>query len=331
MLIVTVDANCQGEPTRYLREFSAGGRDLGPMMRRCLVVGRDEGGYDVVRESFSPTWGPSGARLLFTESGLGIRHISTTPEGRDRRPIELPPDANSVTFHPDGEQVVFLRAQSTGGVGRVGWAVWTQRVDGTQPQELGKLPAPSTLAGFGDWLTPEWSPDGRFVAVVADPWGNPSTTRGIWLMDASTGKLVRRLARNGVEPDWSPDGRRLVYRTDYGFTESDTAGFTGADLFVVSRNGGRPRRLVRTRRSAAFSPTYAPDGRTIAWARVVLSGSESSYDVDATASIMRIPTRGRARPRRVAPLPPPIVDAESMIFNEPTLAWQPRPALRPNP
>jgi hypothetical protein len=40
---------------------------------------------------------------------------------------------------------------------------------------------------------------------------------------------------------------------------------------------------------------------------------------------MRIRSTGRGRARHFARLPRPLVDAEDTVFNEPLLAWQPRP------
>jgi TolB protein len=58
---------------------------------------------------------------------------------------------------------------------------------------------------------PDWSPDGRRIAYVADWNGRES----IYVMNAD-GRNVRRLTRglHDLEPEWSPDGRSIAFTRD---------------------------------------------------------------------------------------------------------------------
>jgi TolB protein len=58
---------------------------------------------------------------------------------------------------------------------------------------------------------PDWSPDGRRLAYVADWNGRES----IYVMNAD-GRDVRRLTRglHDLEPEWSPDGRSIAFTRD---------------------------------------------------------------------------------------------------------------------
>jgi TolB protein len=73
---------------------------------------------------------------------------------------------------------------------------------------------------------PAWSPDGRSIALV--------TKRGLFVMRAD-GRGARRLFRPGAGssvggPSWSPDGRSIVFSL---FDES----LCGASLIVIGRDG----------------------------------------------------------------------------------------------
>ena len=57
-------------------------------------------------------------------------------------------------------------------------------------------------------------PDGREILVVARPAGSP--TRGIYVVDAATGKSVRTIVEPSPESDvfgasWSPTGDAITY------------------------------------------------------------------------------------------------------------------------
>ena len=115
-------------------------------------------------------------------------------------------------FSRDGTRVAFLRPVEGGN------AIAITRADGTHL-------VMSTGAPFvnADTDSIAWSPDGRWVAVVAD-W---RTDRSLYLVDANTG-VVRNLEVPNIdtEPYWRPpDGHQLMY-----------VGMAGGDqrrLFIV--------------------------------------------------------------------------------------------------
>jgi len=70
--------------------------------------------------------------------------------------------------------------------------------------------SPRPLLSFSDRLLsrPVWSPDGRYLALSAVPFGN-ETIPELWLV-ATDGSPARRIA-SGSLPAFSPDSRRLAY------------------------------------------------------------------------------------------------------------------------
>jgi hypothetical protein len=88
---------------------------------------------------------------------------------------------------------------------------------------------------------PDWSPDGRRVAVERDG--------RIVVVRADGGRALALAA--GREPDWSPNGRLIAFAN-------------GGDLFTINPDRRRVRRLTRTP-AEETGPAWSPDGRRLAY------------------------------------------------------------------
>ena len=301
---------CQNQT--YVRAYSTAGRDLGTPVPCAAGGEEDEPGEDV----FAPEWAPGGARLAFTEGeGQLQEYFTVAADGSDRRHVPIPHEGRfgergGVSFSPDGERVAFVRAGS----------IYTARVDGS---DVRLLRAQRLCGGGGicvHYREPRWSPDGRTIAFVAGSARPKLIKNGLWLMRAGSGELVRRLSGRGSEADWSPDSRRLVFRTPYQQREI-RGGASGGNVFVVRADGrGRPRRIVHRENVAEIQPTWAPDGRSIAWISLGFSAGDVSFRV--RPSLWRMRLRG-GEPRRIRKLPAPYV--EEGFWDQPDLAWQSLP------
>jgi TolB protein len=125
-------------------------------------------------------------------------------------------------------------------------------------------------------LTPQWSPDGRWIAFASDRGrrGEPE----IWVTrEGETG--ARRLVRTPnhptwqdfqYSPTWSPDGRRLIF----SMAVSDG----NPELYRVNADGTGLKRLTFTRgNSERFGDDTMPD-----WAsgRVVFTSNREGTNSD---------------------------------------------------
>ncbi|HEV2815497.1 MAG TPA: hypothetical protein VGW10_19725 [Solirubrobacteraceae bacterium] len=313
-LVVSLD-RCEFHP--HLRALSIAGRDLGPLTKPCEVVGTEEE-EPILRAARSPDWSPDGARLVFSQSGAEPAGLVTVAaDGTDPQPIPRTLGARSPSFAPDGRQVAFTEAG----------AVWTVALDGSAPRLL-RSPGscPPNRSNCTTFVGPRWSPDGRRIAVLAEQFafgpGPPAVPRpGIWLLDARTGKLIRRVVAadlsSPAEVDWSPDGRRLLFRTAY-HQEEIKGGASGGNIWVVRADGRGRRRLVHRPRYAETFPRWSPDGRWIAWIGLGFTAGDVAFDV--TPTVYRVRATG-GRPQLVRRLPGPYV--EEGDFHAPELAWQP--------
>jgi Tol biopolymer transport system component len=215
--------------------FSAG-LDCGYDGRAIASINPDGTGLTVLADcddsTYAPNWSPDGRTLLFTTAFFRIWRIAADGSGRRRISFGWAP-----SFAPDGRHYAY------------------------QPRPQSKYIRRARLNGRGDRVlgvgqSPLWSPSGRTIAYFR---------KGIWIMNARTGKRVRRVASQDFMPlDWSPDGRRLLC---FRYTRKSVGDDYDTDLFVVPANGRRsPRRLIRTPRRAEIHAAWSPNGRRVVFA-----------------------------------------------------------------
>jgi Tol biopolymer transport system component len=112
-------------------------------------------------------------------------------------------------------------------------------------------------AGDPTPCSPAWSPGGRWIAFTQ------TESLGTGLYDVRTGR-ERTLAFRGSHPDWRPGGRMLALDTTepcYGNPHRKL----GVSVFVAHLGGKRRQFIARN----TSNPTWSPDGRKIAFVRLV--------------------------------------------------------------
>ncbi len=108
--------------------------------------------------------------------------------------------------------------------------------------------------------SPDWSPDGKFVAYDTWPAGEPLQNSQIAVVRADG--THRRLIGPGAMPSWSPDGTQIVCHT-YGNSPS----------IVVMNADGSGRETIATHWG---SPRWSPRGNRIA---SILNGNIALFDL----------------------------------------------------
>lgn len=143
------------------------------------------------------------------------------------------------------------------------------------------------------YLSPSVSPDGQYVAF----FGREAIfTVDLYLADARTGEVVRQLASPQNSPHfdalsflqtagaWSPDGQLFAYVT---FEEGDNR------IEIVNvRNGDVVQRVKPEGVGAISSPTWSPDGRTLAFSGM-MGGLGDLFLMDLESGAVRQLTQDR--------------------------------------
>jgi len=122
--------------------------------------------------------------------------------------------------------------------------------------------------------SPQWSPDGKWIAFVASPAASQDSSYKDISRDrytdihitAAEGGTPRQMTSNpgaDANPRWSPDGREIAY-----VASSDPKSWADkADILVIPVGGGNPRNLTRDfMESAGGAPAWSPDGKSIYFA-----------------------------------------------------------------
>lgn len=117
------------------------------------------------------------------------------------------------------------------------------------------------LALRNDGASLAWTPDGgALVYDEPDSYRLFRSVSDLRSVDVASGR-TRRLTRGlrARDPDVAPDGRTVVFVRRLG---------DKSELYLVSLDGARLRRITRSRRGTEWSgPHFSPDGRTIAASR----------------------------------------------------------------
>jgi len=110
---------------------------------------------------------------------------------------------------------------------------------------------------------PRWSPDGTRLSFTTRP--TPKADDGgrsdLWVIKVATGAKRKLVENPGSDSGarWSPDGNWIAY---IGNTTTNS-GVNPSDLYLVSADGGTPRKLSASFELDPGSPVWSQDGKKI--------------------------------------------------------------------
>jgi Tol biopolymer transport system component/DNA-binding winged helix-turn-helix (wHTH) protein len=170
---------------------------------------------------------------------------------------------SQAAFSPDGNHIAFV----WDGAQEDNPDIYVKLVDTGEPLRLTTNPAPD--------LNPVWSPDGRYIAFI-----RPGEGGGIYHAPA-LGGAERKLADafptrpyNNQSLSYSPDGRFLAVVDKSSAAEPFSISLLSIETGARSRLTFPPSGAV-----GDDSPAFSPDGKSLAFARMVNIGASDIYIV----------------------------------------------------
>jgi Tol biopolymer transport system component/DNA-binding winged helix-turn-helix (wHTH) protein len=246
------------------------------------VQGAAEAPPATARRDRRPTSTIAVAVTLAVATGLALYLLLFGPRSSTRdsgteplvMPVtSLPGRETQPAFSPDGSQIAFVWGREDEG----NPDIYVKLVDTGEPLQLTTDPAPD--------FSPVWSPDGRHLAFVRE-----GDAGGIYLVP-TLGGAERKLGdifptgvyhRGAYQQfgrgtlSYSPDGKYLAVADKTAATEP-------FGIFLIALDTGDRRRLTMPPAASVGdeSPAFSPDGRTVAFARLV-EGAKEIYLVAVT-------------------------------------------------
>jgi Tol biopolymer transport system component len=169
----------------------------------------------------SPAWSPDGTRVFYVGLGDKQRFAIWSQQADGGSPAQKVIDARltaGVTVAPDGRSILYTTYNNNS------WDIFRAPLDSTA---VG-LPYMSTSSSE---VSPAFSPDGRWVAVVSDESGRSEVYVRSYPIPSAR---VQISAGGGGEPVWSRDGSHLYYRS--GTIRLSASLTTSPTVRVLSRD-----------------------------------------------------------------------------------------------
>jgi dipeptidyl aminopeptidase/acylaminoacyl peptidase len=195
-------------------------------------------------------------------------------------------------FSPDGAWVLYSQTDWDRKNDRQVSHLWIGRTNGSQP-------AVRLTNGEKGETQPQWAPDGKQIAFLADrATGDAKNGNQIWLIRAEGGEAEKLTSDDNAVSSfqWSPDGKRIAYITrDTPSDKADRekkkkdkfdailvdADYSYSHLWTIDL-ASRSKKRVTEGAFTVQSPRFSPDGKNIAFVRSGMGAQESSwFDLNA--------------------------------------------------
>jgi dipeptidyl aminopeptidase/acylaminoacyl peptidase len=238
----------------------------------------------------SPAWSPDGSAVLFLSTRSGTSQVWRIPigGGEAEQVTRLPVDVNGFLPFPDGKRLVLAID------------VWpTEKSIKASAARDTKLADSKVKARIYDQLLfRHWDgwEDGKYSHLFV--WTPPALGgKADDARDVTPGQLTDSPTHpfGGMEEvSVSPGGKSVAFVARVGGRSN--AWLTNSDVFVVPAGGGKPVNMTAASRGYDLSPSFSPDGRSLALLSMPRAGYESDRPrivlIDVASRKRRVLTEG---------------------------------------
>lgn len=238
---------CQGS---IWKVAAAGGRP------ERLTEGHPGPGDPRAATDREPRWSPDGKWILFETGRRGNDDLAVVSADGETTTFltSSPADEGNAAWSPNGQSIAYVERAPEYFSGRLVVADFDADTGRFRGETRALLTAPQDRGGGWSIRRPEWSPDGKSLAVVLQNTGWDKI-----YLEPVTGGEPRQVTKgdgDDGDPVFSHDGKYLAFVSNRDKPEE-------RHLWVVTPGGGDPRLIGDVSAGVDSDPIWSPDGHSI--------------------------------------------------------------------